>query len=115
MLYGQALEPFLVGDLIGRALIDKARLEAAVVVTDRIEARELAQWIKSPVACISEEPADIDCEIHVEGIRMVTSQAGQAIVADVMQRLPATLDLREPLDRVREALGEAKATTRAAA
>src|SRR5437016_461617 len=48
-LYGGTLEPYVCGELIGKALVDKAGVAVQLVVTDREAVLELRRRLDAPV------------------------------------------------------------------
>ena len=67
ILYGPTLVPYVLGDLIGRTLIEKVGVKPHLVLTERHELLGLRELVEIPVACVDEmpangEPAPIDAE-----------------------------------------------------
>jgi hypothetical protein len=64
ILYGPTLEPFILGELIGGALIEKAGVKPHLILTDRNQILELRNHVAAPVALVpgpdeeSESPAE---------------------------------------------------------
>ena len=133
ILYGPTLEAFLLGELIGRALIEKAGVKPHLVLTERCEILELRNHVGLPVACLEPEGALPQARTVTESlsgadphpdrpasataspalrigrqlVRFHESHAGDrtAVEKDSAQ-VPKDADLREPFSRVREALLE---------
>ena len=114
VLYGPSLRPYLIGDLIGRAVVGKSRLKAATIITDQSDAIELASSIKIPVACTARVEGTHEV-IEVDGQQLTASMGHRAQIVQILESLPATLNLSEPFERIREAFDEAKGSSRAAA
>lgn len=113
ILYGPTLRPFLLGELIGRTLIEKAAVKPDLVLTEGDDLLELRAHISQPVAVVEtgESPSRGRSEheltlgkqrlrfhqAHLEDGPRLSSSAGA---------FPEHADLVEPFDRVREALQE---------
>jgi hypothetical protein len=115
ILYGEALEPYVCADLIGKTLVDKTGMAVQLVVTDREEVLDLRMKLDVPVVRLAlADPArpgeaarstpgnraDFRCHPRFE--------ADAAAVGDLLDRLDSTFDLAEPFQRIREAIGEAR-------
>jgi hypothetical protein len=113
ILYGPTLGAFILGELLAGALVDKAGIKPHIVLTDREAILELRNHIESPVALVSEAPAksaetpDTELRIGRQVLRFheAHSRDKQALEVE-SKRLPNDADLREPFQRVREALQE---------
>ncbi|MFN0052997.1 MAG: hypothetical protein ACKV0T_12495 [Planctomycetales bacterium] len=116
ILYGPTLQPFLLGELIGGTLVDKAGVKPQLILTDWEAILELRAHVKQPVALI-QTPAQSDKGAPPEGAR--TMRLGRQIIRfhaahggdhETVSRdsrsIPADADLQEPFERVREALQE---------
>lgn len=117
ILYGGTLEPYICADLIGKTLVEKTGLHVQLVVTDCAMALDLRLLIGAPVVWLApagETPAGFG-----DPIRRTTKTNGaifahprhvedRSLVLDILARLDGTLDLAEPLARIREAIGEAR-------
>jgi hypothetical protein len=58
ILYGPTLVPYVLGDLIGRTLIEKVGIKPHLVLTERHELLGLRELVDIPVACVDELLAD---------------------------------------------------------
>jgi len=116
ILYGPTLESFILGELIGGTLVEKAGVKPQVVLTDREQILELRNHLDQPVALVENEAA-VGEAIAEEGegsiklgrqmVRFHRAHASdRSIVAGRAQQIPADADLKEPFERVREALQE---------
>jgi hypothetical protein len=117
ILYGGTLEPYICADLIAKTLVEKTGLPVQLVVTDCSMALDLRLRIDAPVvwlAPLGEPPAGFG-----PPIRPASKSAGAVfmhqrhpqdgpVVRDLLERLDDTLDLGEPLARIRDAIGEAR-------
>src|SRR5437868_7149137 len=63
ILYGASLQPYLCGDLIGKALVDKTTTPVQCIVTDREAVLELRQRVEVPVAWLT-PPAETGTGAH---------------------------------------------------
>jgi hypothetical protein len=57
ILYGPTLVPYVLGDLIGRTLIEKVGVKPHIVLTEREELLGLRDLVEIPVACVDDLPA----------------------------------------------------------
>lgn len=114
ILYGPTLEPFILGELIGGTLVEKAGVKPQLIFTDREQILELRNHIDRPVGLIAPAGKDIAASESVPtltiGRQKVRFHAAhgddQQTVARDTAQIPQDADLREPFDRVREALQE---------
>ena len=140
LLYGPTLEEFVCGEQIARALVTKAKLKPDLLVVDSAAALGLAQVCDLPLvqlctevaispACerlllpkIAAGPAgsqdDVDCRhLHVgdyEFALPANTQVTDATLKQIIAQLAAHFDLREPFQRIVEALVEAHPIAKAA-
>jgi hypothetical protein len=56
ILYGPTLVPYVLGDLIGRTLIEKVGVKPHIVLTEREELLGLRDLVEIPVACVDDLP-----------------------------------------------------------
>jgi hypothetical protein len=116
VLYAATLVPYICGELIGKALVDKAGVPVQLVVTTCEHALGLRLKLEVPVVWLA--PAD---DPRAAGPLAVALPAGRgalvchgrypgdvAAVRDLLARLDGSLDLSEPFARVREAVAEAR-------
>jgi hypothetical protein len=112
ILYGPTLSGFILGELIAGALVDKAGVKPHVVLTDREAILELRNHVESPVAFVAEASQKVnatDAELRIgrQILRFHESHADDKQTLEAgAKKLPADADLREPFQRVREALQE---------
>lgn len=119
ILYGNTLAPFVCSELIGRTLYARLDVKPQLVVIDQEPLLELREHVPVPVAQLV-DPAEaqgplpdvtlLQCgrqhlRLHPE------APHDRDGLAALLAKLPADADLREPLERVSEALRE---TVRAA-
>lgn len=101
ILYGETLEPYVCGELIGKVLVEKSATKVQAVFTDHISALGLRLRLEIPVALVAAEGGvkRFQCHPHFA--------ADQPLFAALRERLGA-LDLTEPFARIREAIVEAR-------
>jgi hypothetical protein len=116
ILYGPTLGPFLLGELIGGTLVEKAGVKPHLILTDREQILELRNHIEQPVVFVGTEtqPTEPQPEATAPSLKLgrqivrfhpahtedhlAVSREGRHISGDA--------DLQEPFERVREALQE---------
>jgi hypothetical protein len=127
ILYGPTLIPYLLGDLIGRTLIEKVGVKPHLVLTERNDLLPLRDLVSIPVAFVDEqsesaktghsadppasEPEIAGAPSHFRlGRQILRFHAAhgddRAIAQQGAATVPHDADLREPFERVREALKE---------
>ncbi|HEY3963629.1 MAG TPA: hypothetical protein VGM05_03665 [Planctomycetaceae bacterium] len=116
ILYGPTLAPFILGELIGGTLVEKAGIKPQLILTDQMQILELRNHIDRPVALVEKgaQESNADEPGTRRSIRLgrqiiqfhVAHGGDQATVAGNSQQVPADADLQEPFERVREALQE---------
>jgi hypothetical protein len=118
ILYAGTLAPFICGELIGKALLDKASLPVQVVLTDCASAMDLRLRVETPVVCLAAEGEGVRAPGGKGVLRCHTRFPGDlACLQGLLQTLDAEFDLAEPFGRIREAISEARrmgVTTKAA-
>jgi hypothetical protein len=116
ILYGPTLAPFILGELIGATLVEKAGVKPQLILTDHEQILELRNHIDKPVALVEkgekestggESGARPSIKLGRQIIHFHPAHGSdQATVSRDAQRVPADADLQEPFERVREALQE---------
>ncbi|MCA9098004.1 MAG: hypothetical protein KDA36_06450 [Planctomycetaceae bacterium] len=118
ILYGPSLGPFLLGELIGKTLIEKVGVKPHLVLTEQEEVLELRNHVGTPIACVDslESPAEeADPNAETPKLRLGRQfirfhpphlDEDQQVVTAHMKEITREADLREPFQRVREALLE---------
>jgi len=122
ILYGPTLKPFVLGELIGKTLIDKAGVKPHLVLTEHDDLLDLRDHVSIPVASLSDVPAGKPGENGPRrlklGNQLLTFHAGhdedQGEIERQAAQIPTSADLKEPFERVREALTETMKTATAA-
>lgn len=131
ILYGPTLIPYMLGDLIGRTLIEKVGVKPHLVLTERNDLLPMRDLVSIPVACVDDqsltagtsasgdestaeraqtEIPDLpsQCRLGRQVLRFHAAHVDdQAVARQGAASVPHDADLREPFERVREALNEA--------
>lgn len=107
ILYGPTLRPFVLGELLGRTLLDKIGVKPHLVLIESDEILDLRSHVPMPVAVLVAKSGDDTlavgkCEIAFHP----DFSADRTEVAKHSKSIPADADFREPFERVREALTE---------
>jgi hypothetical protein len=120
ILYGGTLEPYICGDLIGKALVDKAGVPAQLLVTDRESVLDLRLKVEAPVLWLmpstdpraaSTGPDQVVCPSsagHGPIVCHPRFPGDVGVARELLDRVDHALDLAEPFSRIREAIGEAR-------
>jgi hypothetical protein len=114
ILYGPTLVPFVFSELIGKTLYARLDVKPRLIIVDQSDLLPLRSHVPAPVACIldvSEAGRDLPDVTRWEHGRHVFGFAAEHgddrdAIAGQLGQLPADADLREPLERVTEALRE---------
>jgi hypothetical protein len=101
ILYGDSLEPYLCGELIGKTLVEKTATPVRGVITDTAAALELRRRLDIPMALVRAEanPDHLICHPQFA----MDDQALRSLVDG-----HGAVDLAEPFTRIREAIAEAR-------
>jgi hypothetical protein len=116
ILYGPTLASFILGELIGGTLVEKAGVKPQLILTDCEQILDLRNHVEQPVVLVEPQNDAVESQ-SVEsprslklGRQIVRFHAAHAsdreAVTGGARQIPADADLREPFDRVREALQE---------
>ena len=115
LLYGPTLEPYVLTELIGRTLVEKASIRPDLVLVDEGKLLPLRESVKIPVSCLDARSAHGITRIGDAGLRCHAEFSRDSIAVEQLRTfLPAEADLQEPFERVRSALNEAIGAARAA-
>jgi len=111
ILYGKMLRPWLLGELIGRTLLDRVSIKPDIVITADEDILELRNHTDTPVACTSDAITSRSSiptrELGGRRLRFhETHQDDSQFIDKQSHLIPGQADLEEPLDRVNEALNE---------
>lgn len=118
ILYGPTLRPYLVAEVIGRALVAGAELDAAVILTDQRDMLPLALLRHEEVLLVREVTSDIQlaepsssASLIINGCEIIASAVSIKLpeeIAALLEPLAANVYLAEPFQRIRAALNEAQ-------
>ncbi len=110
ILYGPTLRPYLLAEVIGRTLLDKVSVKPHLVLIEADELLDLRTHVDMPVASFVAKPAKDDESILRVGQQWLAFHAEYAVDRTAVQKrasqVPDTADLKEPFERIREALTE---------
>ena len=121
ILYGKTLRPWLLGELIGKTLLERISIKPQLIVASDSDFLELRNHTAIPVACTSTS----ETASHQPGTNQLATlggrklrfheshQADQQFIEQKSQLVPNQADLEEPLERVHEALSETVKTVMA--
>ena len=134
ILYGPTLRPYLFAEVIGRALVAGAELDAAVILTDQPDMLPLALLRHEEILLVQEanvgattfslsaSSADAASDVElaepstsasliINGCEIIASPASTKSpeeIAALLEPLAANVYLAEPFQRIRAALNEAQ-------
>lgn len=109
ILYGPHLRPYVLTELIGKTLIDKVGVKPHLVLTESPDLLALREHVSVPIASLTEEAVESETTLPLGRQRLrfhdghVADRNG---IAQQASLIPESADLKEPFDRVREALAE---------
>ena len=110
ILYGPTLRPYLLSEVIGRTLVDKIGVKPHLVFIETPELLDLRTHIDVPVATFAAKPKSDDETLLKLGQQWLMFHADHGEDLSVVQKrqsqVPDTADLKEPFERIREALTE---------
>lgn len=120
ILYGPTLKPFILTELIGRTLFERAEVKPDLILVTDSDLLGLRELIDRPIACLNHSddvPIVLGAAEEAEWLALGTQkirfhQAHPADKSALMKRshlLPAQADWAEPFERVQEALREVSA------
>ena len=128
ILYGPTLRPYVLGELIGKTLVERVDVKPHLVLTEQMDILELRNHISIPVALINEDSIDAGSQPsplletapnaapqapansvrigrHALRFHQAHPQDREA-VQQATRVVSNEVDLSEPFDRIREALNE---------
>lgn len=124
ILYGPTLKPYVLCELIGRTLLDKVGVKPHLVLVESVELLDLRNSTSTPVASLlsalssgegkGQAKSGKDSEDSPKALRLgnesvaidSTHLEDQSELEKFAKLVPGDADLREPFERVREALVE---------
>jgi hypothetical protein len=121
ILHGGTLQGYICADVIGKALVDKTTTTVEVILTDRESVLDLRIKTETPIAWLA-SVGDPMAEDLAEDGALVRPAAGDrgpilchprfpedaARIREVLAGIDGSIDVAEPLSRIREALKEAR-------
>ncbi|MFO0919765.1 MAG: hypothetical protein U0872_15815 [Planctomycetaceae bacterium] len=108
ILFGPQLRPYVLTELIGKTLIEKVGVKPHLILLESPELLALREHVSLPVACLgkSSPPADA-VTIGKQWLQFHDAyEVDHKEIAKQAGSIPDTADLKEPFDRIREALAE---------
>lgn len=115
ILYGPTLLPFVFSDLIGKTLYERLSVKPHVIFVDQESLLDLRNLVPASVGCLLDEaavnrrelPDQTRLQIGRQTLRLHPEHPEDlSFLEERCKHLPGDADLREPLDRVRDALQE---------
>jgi hypothetical protein len=122
ILYAGTLEPYICADLIGKTLIDKTAVAVQLVVTDRALLLELRPRLEVPVVWVAPAAPPAGDSSSLPELPAIAERVRDSVyrharfaeegqrVGELLDRVESFIDLTEPFQRIREAIGEARKT-----
>jgi hypothetical protein len=109
ILYGPTLRPYVLGELLGRTLVEKVGVHPHLVVIETDEILDLRQHVPMPVAHLTDAVASEASQLRL-GRHCIALHPDydkdRAAIEPHLKTLPVDADMHEPFERVREALVE---------
>ncbi|MEO1996229.1 MAG: hypothetical protein ABGZ17_13250 [Planctomycetaceae bacterium] len=114
ILFGPTLTAYVSGELIGRTLLDRVGIAPDLVLTEQTDILKIRPHLKTPVACLNpvgrEECGDehsLTIRLGRNVVRLLEGhQRDLEPLREAAKLIPDEADLREPFQRVCEALKE---------
>ncbi len=109
ILFGPQLQPYILTELIGKTLIEKVGVKPHLVLTESPDLLALREHVSVPVASLIDGKVSADDVIPLGKQKLRFHDAHAADRAEIIKQaaqIPDSADLKEPFDRIREALGE---------
>ncbi|MBI1315111.1 hypothetical protein GC176_27790 [bacterium] len=129
LLYGPTLVPFIIGELIGKALTDRISIKPNLLLSDRPEMLSLREHVDAPVLClagsdrtaaITAPSSSLGADSSTTGSKVTLGRVefqthsefpdDTATAQQLARPIDGKADLSEPIERVAEALKETMAT-----
>ncbi len=107
VLYGPTLEAFLYSEVLGRTLLDRMAVKPDIILVDQAELLSLREHCSAPILQLHANSSRNGTSVLDTATFHAEFDEDRAAVEKVRKLIPASADLIEPLDRVREALTEA--------
>jgi hypothetical protein len=109
ILFGPQLQPYILTELIGKTLIEKVGVKPHLVLTESPDLLALREHVSVPVASLIDGKVSSDetMPLGKQKLRFHDAHAAdRSEIAKHAAQIPDSADLKEPFDRVREALTE---------
>jgi hypothetical protein len=116
ILFGPTLTPYLYGEQIAQALINKASVQPVAAWTDQAAVLAVQEFVSLPVAAVIDDKASLE-QLGSTGLDLQQFAVGRfrticcrgIPTSDITSQLGefAGFDLKEPFERIREAIDEA--------
>lgn len=110
ILYGHTLRPYLLTEVVGKTLLDKIGVKPHLVLVEAEDLLELRQFVPMPVASLSTASSNSELQRFTLGRQNLEFHAEFPEDCELVRKgsgeVPDTADLKEPFDRIREALAE---------
>jgi len=110
ILYGDTLNQYLCGELIGKTLIDKSATPAQWIITDHAAALELRLRVNVPVSLWvpGGPPPTLPGDPQGRGLFGHERYPDDGAMVHELLTMLGNFDLREPFQRIRDAVHEAR-------
>lgn len=125
ILYGASLRPFLCGQVIAKALLEKAKTKPHLIITDCLDTAELTHCCPVPLAYHSEAaPPDLNgpsapwtvSDLNGQRVLLHENTNGQIdSIKDWLSVYGNKNEFSEPFERIRQAILEAHQVARQSA
>jgi len=108
ILYGPTLEGYLVGELMGKNLVEKASYPSDLIITDHVLGLEVRKHVEAPVLLVGQ--GGLPVELSGRPGWSVSSQFPDdaAIIKNQIESIDSRVDLIEPFSRIKEAIQETR-------
>jgi len=107
ILFGPQLRPYVLTELIGKTLLEKVGVKPHLVLTESMDLLALRDHISVPVASLTESTDAQSLSLGQQRLRFHESHSSdRADIARQSAQIPVSADLKEPFERIREALAE---------
>jgi|EndMetStandDraft_5_1072996.scaffolds.fasta_scaffold552507_1 hypothetical protein len=107
VLYGPTLESFLYCEVVAKTLLDRMAVKPDVLLVDQAEILPLRDSCSFPVLCLNAKSSKNGVSILDDAKAHAGFEEDLEVVEKLRKLVPASADLLEPLERVKEALTEA--------
>lgn len=114
ILYGASLRTYLLGELIGLTLLEKAKTPVRLILTDQPEVLTQSAKIATPITWVQEAESTTDDakekKLHLGRYWLSTTEEASNVTTlrELLEPLAEHVDLAEPFQRIREAIDEAQ-------